>query len=108
MSRSTQELLREALVHLELVGEYAGGEDLDHQLVIDAICMRLSAGIEVLARLEPDVRARLFGDSWPFMSGMRNRIAHGYLLVSSDIVRQTIEIDLPDIVRVINGEIAGT
>jgi len=45
MSRSTKELLREALVHLELAGEYAGDKDLDQQLVIDAICMRLSAEI---------------------------------------------------------------
>ncbi|UFU03832.1 DUF86 domain-containing protein [Ruania suaedae] len=106
MSRSTTELLREAIVHLELVDEYAGG-DLDNQLVIDAICMRLSAGIEVLARLEPDLRARLFGDDWQFMSGMRNRIAHGYVLVDPDIVRQTIEIDLPGILDVINQELAG-
>ena len=108
MSRSTHELLREALVHLKLVVEYARREDLDHQLAIDAICMRLSAGIEVLARLEPDVRSRLFGNDWQYMSAMRNRIAHGYLLVDSGIVRRTIEIDLPEILRVINGELAGT
>lgn len=104
MSRSTPELLGEALFHLELACEYAEGENLD-QLVIDAICMRLSAGIEGLERLDPDVRTRLFADSWQFMWGMRNRIAHGYLLVDSDIVRQTIEIDLPDIVRVIRHEL---
>lgn len=40
------------------------------------------------------------------MWAMRNRIAHGYLLVDSDIVRQTIEIDLPDIVRVITRELS--
>ena len=66
MSRSTQELLREALVHLEMAGNYAEGDGLE-QLVIDAICMRLSAGIEVLARLDPGVRARLFGDNWQLM-----------------------------------------
>lgn len=89
MSRSSQELLREALVHLELAGEYAAGKVLD-QLAIDAICMRLSAGVEVLARLEADMRSHLFGDSWRLIWGMRHRIAHGYLLVDSDIVRQTI------------------
>lgn len=104
MSRSTDELLREALVHLELANSYADNSDLD-QLIIDAICMRLSAGIEVLARLDVSVRSALFGASWPFMCGMRNRIAHGYLLVNSDIVRQTIKVDLPDIVRVIRDEI---
>lgn len=104
MSRSADELLREALVHLELANSYADNSDLD-QLTIDAICMRLSAGIEVLARLDVPVRSALFGDSWSFMWGMRNRIAHGYLLVNADIVRQTIKVDLPDIVRVIRGEL---
>ncbi|MDQ6688871.1 MAG: DUF86 domain-containing protein [Actinomycetota bacterium] len=94
------ELLREALVHFEMAGEYASGEDLD-QLVIDAICMRLSAGIEVLARLDPDARASLFGDDWQLMWGMRNRIVHGYLLVDPDIVKQTLDADLPDIVKTI-------
>lgn len=98
MSRSTEDLLGEALVHLELADEYATGDNLD-QLVIDAICMRLSAGIEVLARLDVNVRSGLYGDSWPLMWGMRNRIAHGYLLVDSGIVRQTIEVDLPEIIR---------
>lgn len=66
MSRATQELLHEALVHLELASASAGVGDLD-QLVIDAIRMRLSAGIEVLAKLDLDVRRRLFGTSWPLM-----------------------------------------
>jgi uncharacterized protein with HEPN domain len=106
VSRSTPELLSEALVHLELASSYAGVDNMD-QLVIDAICMRLSAGIEVLARLDPDTRSRLFGDNWQFMWGMRNRIAHGYLLVDSGIVHQTIETDLPDIVRAITRELFG-
>lgn len=70
--------------------------------------MRLSAGIEVLARLDSQMRTNLFGNDWQLMWGMRNRIAHGYLLVSSDIARQTIEVDLPDMVRVIGREISDT
>jgi len=107
VSRSTQELLREALVHLELANAHASNRDLD-QLVIDAICMRLSARIEVLARLDSHLRTSLFGDNWQFMWGMRNRIAHGYLLVDSDIVRQTIAVDLPDIIQVIRRELSET
>jgi uncharacterized protein with HEPN domain len=37
---------------------------------------------------------------------MRNRTAHGYLLVDSGIVHPTIEIDLADIVRVITRELS--
>lgn len=70
--------------------EHAQG-NLDDQLVIDAVCMRLSAGLEALAGLEVATRDRMFGDAWPLMWGMRNRIAHGYLLVDAIVVRRTVE-----------------
>lgn len=97
MSRQPDEILRDALAHFETILAYAG-HDLDDQLVIDAICMRLSAGIEALATLEPKVRDQLFGVDWALMWGMRNRIAHGYLLVDSAIVRQTLAQDIPKII----------
>ncbi len=76
------------------------------QLVIDAMCMRLSAGLEVLNRLDPDVRDGLFGEDWPLMWGMRNRIVHGYLLVEPGIVRRTLDIDIPAIVDQIHKALA--
>ena len=97
MSRQPDEILRDALAHFEIVLAYAE-HDLDDQIVIDAICMRLSAGVEALGTLEPNVRDRLFGPDWPLMWGMRNRIAHGYLLVDTAIVRQTLAQDIPKII----------
>lgn len=97
MTRSTHELLGEALSHFEIMLDYAG-HDLDEQLVIDAVCMRLAAGLEVLNRLDSGVRGDLFGEDWPAMWGMRNRIAHGYLLVNATIVHRTLEVDIPNIV----------
>ncbi len=97
MSRQPDEILRDALAHFEIVLAYAQ-HNLDDQLVIDAICMRLSAGIEALATLEMNVRDLLFGADWPLMWGMRNRIAHGYLLVDAAIVRQTLAQDIPKII----------
>lgn len=94
MSRSRGELLSEALHHLELAQEHSSRSPRD-QVVIDALCMRLSAGIEVLARLDSDVRDGLFGQTWPLMWGLRNRIAHGYLLVDPAIVEETVRKDLP-------------
>lgn len=63
------------------------------------MCMRLSAGIEELASLDATQREDLFGEMWPLMWGMRNRIAHGYLLINADIVRRTLEVDLPPIIE---------
>lgn len=68
-------------------------------------CMRLSAGLEALARLDTAFRDRLFGDAWPLMWGMRNRIAHGYLLVDTDIERRTLEHDIPPIMASIEAEL---
>jgi len=98
VSRTQEEVLRDALVHFEMTQSYAD-RDLEDQLVIDAICMRLSAGIETLATLDAETRDALFGSDWPLMWGMRNRIAHGYLLVDADIIRETLLKDVPGIIR---------
>ena len=66
MSRGTAEILRDALGHFDVMQAHAG-RDLDDQLVVDAVCMRLSAGIETLATLDPTVRTELFGDDWRLM-----------------------------------------
>ena len=94
MTRTNDESLREARAHFALMRQHAQG-DLDDQLVIDAVCMRLSAGVEALSRVDQATRERLFGDAWPLMWGMRNRIAHGYLLVDAEIVRRTLGHDIP-------------
>lgn len=54
---------------------------------------------------QPNVRDQLFGIDWPLMWGMRNRIAHGYLLVDTAIVRQTLAQDVPTIIERIRGRI---
>ena len=97
MSRNTAEILRDALAHFQILQGHAE-EDLDEQLVIDAVCMRLSAGTEALAALDATTREGIFGGMWPLMWGMRNRIAHGYLLVDAVIIRQTVTQDVPSII----------
>jgi uncharacterized protein with HEPN domain len=76
------------------------------QMVVDAMCLRLAAGIETLARLDALVRDEIFGEDWPLMWGMRNRIAHGYTLVSLTIIHETLAVDVPHIVSVIQAALA--
>lgn len=103
MSRTTPEILADALTHLHKTTEYLQhGED---QLVVDAICMRLSAGIEALSGLPKEERDRLFSGMWPDMRGMRNRIAHGYLDVDPQVVQRTVANEVPALIRVINREL---
>ncbi len=65
-SSSTREILTEALTHLEQAQDYSTA-DLDQQLTVDAICMRLSAGVESLSRLDHTAREVYFGTAWPAM-----------------------------------------
>ena len=105
MKRDRDDLLRDALAHFEVIDRYAA-QDTNDQLVIDAICMRLSAGLDVLADLDAQIRLELFAGQWSLMWGMRNRIAHGYLLVDPAIVRQTIDHDMVSIVASIRRALA--
>ena len=61
--------------------------------------------MEALAGLSDADREALFGDVWSQMWGMRNRIAHGYLLVEPAIVRSTLDRDLPVIVTAVRAAI---
>ncbi|MBC7595777.1 MAG: DUF86 domain-containing protein [Kineosporiaceae bacterium] len=60
----------------------------------------------IATNLDADIRAELFAGQWSLMWGMRNRIAHGYLLVDPAIVRQTIDHDMVFIVTSIQQALA--
>ncbi len=96
MSRTTSERLADATRHLDAAIRYAADGRFDEK-TIDAICMRISAGIEALNALSPSGREQLFGDQWPSMWGMRNRIAHTYSRVEVAVVIATVRDDLPEI-----------
>lgn len=105
--RSTAELLEEALAHLRLAGGYADAGP-DDQRNRDAISMRLAAGIESLSRLDEETRNRLFGEDWRTMWGLRNRIAHGYVLVDARILDATVERDLPHLLATLDSALRMT
>lgn len=100
MSRTPEELLAEALWHFDQALAYARG-DLSEQIVIDAVCMRLAAGIETLKRLPDSEIDDLFGDEWPLMWGLRNRIAHGYALVNPAVIGRTMKDEMPSVVAAV-------
>jgi uncharacterized protein with HEPN domain len=78
--------------------------DLGDQVVIDAIAMRLSAGVEAMNALDRDYLESVFGE-WHGMWGMRNRIAHGYIVTDSSLVIESAVHELPAVVQAINREL---
>lgn len=66
--RTPIEILSVALTHFEIARSHAS-RDLEEQITIDAICMRLSAGVESLSKLDEATRAATFGSSCSAMWG---------------------------------------
>lgn len=100
MSRTQRESLLEALVHLDQVARYAE-RDFSDDAIRDAIALRLAAAIDALTRLPSDEVIGMFGDAWYDIKATRNRIVHGYLTVSSEIIDATVTEDLPELRSII-------
>ncbi|WP_084076881.1 DUF86 domain-containing protein [Demequina sp. NBRC 110057] len=105
MSRSATERLGDALILIDTAIEYAARSALD-DVTVDAISLRIASGIECLQKLPDAVRDAMFGDAWPDVWGMRNRIAHTSSTVQPDVVMATVTHDLPGIRSRIADELA--
>jgi len=95
--RSDIEHVRDAQQHLRKLREHLTRGDLADETIFDAVCMRLSAAIESIASISEARRVREFGDSWPAIWSVRNRIAHGYIHVDDRIIHATVNEDLPEL-----------
>ncbi|MEY4039144.1 MAG: hypothetical protein RLZZ52_12 [Actinomycetota bacterium] len=95
MSRTDEELVRDALDHLEVLRHHLSKGPFEDPLISDAVNMRLSAAIETISQTSSGLRETYFGSEWRYMKDMRNRISHGYSLLDLELVQGTIDIDVP-------------
>ncbi|MCC6269903.1 MAG: DUF86 domain-containing protein [Microbacteriaceae bacterium] len=106
MSRADEELIRDALDHIEALKRHLARSDLADETVADTVSLRLAAAIEAVAETSPEFRERTFGNEWKIVWSTRNRIAHGYAYIDLEIIRDTVEHDLPDFERQLRASIA--
>jgi uncharacterized protein with HEPN domain len=64
-------------------------------LLIGEIATKLLRDHDDLSERHPDI-------AWKNMKGMRNRIAHGYFEINLDIVWDTVQESLPDLLQKLN------
>jgi uncharacterized protein with HEPN domain len=95
VTRSDTQLIHEALEHLALLRRHVERGDLSDETVADAVSLRLSAAIETLSQTTDPFRERVFGPDWRAMWATRNRIAHGYIRIDLEMIRSTVERDVP-------------
>lgn len=99
MTRTREELVTEAVAHLDAIHRHLSRGSIDDETAADAVSLRLAACIDSLHRGDPELTTELFGDDWAAIWGMRNRIAHAYTWVDIETVRATVNDDLPDMER---------
>ena len=79
----------------------------DGMMRLDAICMNLIAIGEAAKNLDKITKSELFplypDIYWSGVMRMRDKIAHYYFEIDTDVVFQTIEEDIPQMLPVING-----
>jgi len=74
-------------------------KDLDIERTLNLALVRLLEIIGEAARgVSADMREAHSEISWKKMSGMRDRLIHGYFNVNLDIIWQTVTQDLPPII----------
>lgn len=105
MSRTEEEILASALLHLDYVERYAA-RDLTDEAIVDAIALRLAAMVDALTGLHSDVLDAMFGPTWKAMRGMRNRIAHGYQSVDAAVIRLTATEEMPRVRALIEARLS--
>jgi uncharacterized protein with HEPN domain len=78
----------------------------DGMMRLDAICMNLIAIGEAAKNLDKITKSELFplypDIYWSGVMRMRDKIAHHYFEIDTDVVFQTIEEDIPQMLPVIN------
>lgn len=97
MTRSDLDRVAAAREHLAALRRHLERGDLADDTIFDAVCMRLSAAIESIAMVDEARRAQAYGDAWPAIWSVRNRISHGDALVDRTIIMATVDNDLGEL-----------
>ena len=102
--------LRHMLDHAKEAVDLIAGKDrveLQHDRVLELALIRLVEIVgEASAKISSATQKKFPSIPWRHVIGMRNRLIHGYASVDLDVLWDTIEVDLPTLVDVLE-EILG-
>jgi uncharacterized protein with HEPN domain len=95
--------LRHMLEHAQEAVEMAKNRsrsDLETDRTLELSLTRLVEIVgEAGARISPATQQKYPGIPWPEITGMRNRLVHGYDAVDLDILWDIIKIDFPPLIK---------
>lgn len=90
------------LDHAKEAVELITGQDktvLQHNRVLELALIRLVEIVgEASSKVSSETQSKYPSIPWPQAIGMRNRLIHGYDSVDSEVLWDTIEVDLPSLI----------
>lgn len=95
--RRDEQRLADVRAALDAIRHHLERGDLDDDLVFDAVRIRLVEIGEAVKSLPADLVKTEPDIPWRQVAGMRDRLAHRYFDSSRQIVRNTVEKDLPEL-----------
>ena len=99
MSEHIRQAASDALVFVEgLSKEEFVDDKRTQQAVIMSLVIIGEAATKIMDRF-PEFAAQNTQTPWRNMRGMRNRIAHGYFDINLDVVWETVQVALPELLR---------
>lgn len=103
MSRKPEQRIDDIIECCEKILGFTSGmvqeQFVGEALVMDAVLRNIEVIGEATKHLPDDVRDRMPGIEWKKIAGMRDWIAHVYYRVDDDIVWDTIDTKLPELLR---------
>ena len=105
MENSDREVLLKILKHADHAIAYAGKYDSCEAFETDEMCVEatvfniMQIGELAKSSLSDELKSSIQSIPWNQIYGLRNRIVHGYEGVDFSIVWDTINEDLPDMMR---------
>lgn len=103
MPRKIEERIDDIIRSCEKIVRFTSGmtrdELFEQEVVLDAVLRNIEIIGEASKNLPETTRSRMPGIDWRKIAGMRDWIAHVYYRVDDDIVWDTVESKVPDLLR---------
>jgi uncharacterized protein with HEPN domain len=99
--RRDSQHLDDARDHLRVLQEHLHRGSLEDTLIRDAVSHRLEVAVDAVSKVSPSLLKAEAPDDWPKIVGMRNMLAHQYADLDQEILQNTVDNRLPDLVRLV-------
>lgn len=100
--RSDSGHLGDAQEHLRVLQQHLARGTLDDAMVRDAVSHRLEVAIDAISKVSDELLAAEAPEEWPKMVAMRNILAHQYADLDQEILQNTVDNRLEDLITLAN------